>query len=172
MKDYAEAVRWYRLSADQGSATAQSLLGLMYQNGRGVTQNRYEAVRLFRRAAEKSHPSAQTLLGISYFHGWGVPQDYAESHRWFQAAGQQGHVWAQWTVGSMYLNSLGVEQNLTAAYAWLSAAARELQKAVECLDQMTELMTVEQIEEAWLMASELWKRIEANHKPDPLIIGP
>ena len=32
-QDYAEALKWYRLSADQGDAMAQFNLGLMYENG-------------------------------------------------------------------------------------------------------------------------------------------
>ena len=38
-QDYKEAVKWYRLSAEQGLAQAQNNLGLMYQNGRGVPQD-------------------------------------------------------------------------------------------------------------------------------------
>ena len=33
-QDYAEAVKWYRLAADQGDADAQSYLGVMYAKGR------------------------------------------------------------------------------------------------------------------------------------------
>ena len=35
-EDDAEAVRWYRLAADQGDADAQYNLGVMYANGEGV----------------------------------------------------------------------------------------------------------------------------------------
>ena len=35
----AEAVRWYRLAAQQGNATAQSNLGVMYANGEGVLKD-------------------------------------------------------------------------------------------------------------------------------------
>jgi TPR repeat protein len=38
-QDYAEAVRWYRLSADQGNTEAQTYLGTLYFNGLGVAQN-------------------------------------------------------------------------------------------------------------------------------------
>ena len=38
-QDYKEAVKWYRLSAEQGNAIAQSNLSLMYDNGRGVPQD-------------------------------------------------------------------------------------------------------------------------------------
>ena len=39
IKDGAEAVRWYRLAADQGLAEAQSNLGGMYFEGSGVPRD-------------------------------------------------------------------------------------------------------------------------------------
>ena len=39
LQDYAEAVRLYRLAADQGYASAQTNLGVMYRNGEGVLQD-------------------------------------------------------------------------------------------------------------------------------------
>jgi TPR repeat protein len=38
-QNYAEAVKWYRLATDQGSADAQYNLGGMYATGQGVQQN-------------------------------------------------------------------------------------------------------------------------------------
>ena len=38
-RDYAEAVKWYRLAAEQGDATGQINLGAMYYQGRGVAQD-------------------------------------------------------------------------------------------------------------------------------------
>ena len=38
-KDYKEAIKWYRLSAEQGHAQAQYNLGSMYENGQGVLQD-------------------------------------------------------------------------------------------------------------------------------------
>ena len=42
-QDYAEAVKWYRLAADQGIPTAQNNLGFMYAKGEGVPQDYSEA---------------------------------------------------------------------------------------------------------------------------------
>ena len=42
-QDDAEAVRWYRLAADQGHVSAQYNLGVMYANGEGVSQDDVEA---------------------------------------------------------------------------------------------------------------------------------
>ena len=33
-QDYAEAVKWYRLAADQGDAAAQNNLGFMYETAK------------------------------------------------------------------------------------------------------------------------------------------
>jgi len=38
-QDYQEAVKWYRLAADQGDADAQLLLALMYFSGKGVPKD-------------------------------------------------------------------------------------------------------------------------------------
>ena len=52
-KDYKEAVKWFRLSAEQGNEKAQFYLGAMYDEGKGVPQDYKEAVRLYRLSAEQ-----------------------------------------------------------------------------------------------------------------------
>jgi TPR repeat protein len=44
-QDYAEAVKWFRKAADQGSANGQHNLGTMYQFGQGVRQDNAEAAK-------------------------------------------------------------------------------------------------------------------------------
>ncbi len=50
-KSDVEAVKWYRLAADQGRANAQNNLGAMYADGHGVTANKVIAYVLFNLAA-------------------------------------------------------------------------------------------------------------------------
>ncbi len=38
-QDYAKAVKWYRMAAEQGNASAQYNLGAMYGKGQGVPQD-------------------------------------------------------------------------------------------------------------------------------------
>jgi TPR repeat protein len=45
--DFAEAAKWFRKSADQGNATAQDSLGVMYVNGEGVPQDYVRAYAWF-----------------------------------------------------------------------------------------------------------------------------
>ena len=61
-EDAREAVRWYRLAADQGNAEAQFSLGLRYVTGRGVPQDDREAVRWWRLAADQGNAEAQDHL--------------------------------------------------------------------------------------------------------------
>ena len=88
--DYAQAVKWYRLAADKGDATAQSILGFMYDNGEGVPQDDTEAVKWYRLAADQGDAGAQSNLGVMYAKGEGVPQDYVLAHLWFNLAAAQG----------------------------------------------------------------------------------
>ena len=82
-QDYAEAVKWYRLSAEQGHAPAQYNLALMYAHGAGVPQDDAEALKWFRLAAYQGDADAQVKLGCMYVVGEGVPQDNAEAYIWF-----------------------------------------------------------------------------------------
>ena len=53
-QDDVEAVRWYRLAADQGDAIAQYQLGLAYRDGEGVPQDDIQAHMWFNLAASRS----------------------------------------------------------------------------------------------------------------------
>ena len=62
-KDYAEAVRWYRMAAEQGFAKAQYNLGKCCYLGRGVQQDYTEAVKWYKLAADQGNADAQYMLG-------------------------------------------------------------------------------------------------------------
>ena len=88
--DYATAEREFRVLARRGHASAQLVLGNMYYNGRGVSQDYKEAVKWYMKAAEQGIASAQSDLGLMYANGEGVPQDYVQAHMWFNIAGANG----------------------------------------------------------------------------------
>ena len=88
--DYAAAVSWYRKAAEQGNASAQNNLGVMYDIGRGVTQDYAAAVSWYRKAADQGDADAQYNLGGMYDNGQGVPQDYVQAHMWFNLATANG----------------------------------------------------------------------------------
>ncbi len=90
-EDYATALRLWRPLAEQGHATAQYNLGIIYEKGHGVPQDYAEAVKWSRKAAEQGHAQAQSILGLSYAEGEGVPQDYVMAHMWVNLSAAQGH---------------------------------------------------------------------------------
>ena len=57
-----EAVKWYRLSAEQGDAVAQYNLALCYENGDGVSKDIVEARRCYQKAAEQGDEGAKEAL--------------------------------------------------------------------------------------------------------------
>ena len=57
-QNHAEAVRWYRLAAEQGHAGAQISLGLILEG-----EDDAEAVRWYRLAADQGDAFAQYNLG-------------------------------------------------------------------------------------------------------------
>ncbi len=107
--DYATAVRGFLVHAEQGDATAQYKLGVMYYYGTGVPTDEAEAVRWYRLAAEQGHASAQFNLGAMYAIGEGVLKNEADAVRWYRLAAEQGHASAQFNLGLMYDEGEGVK---------------------------------------------------------------
>lgn len=61
-KDNAEAVKWYRLAAENGDAEAQFALGICLRAGEGVKKDNAEADKWLRKAANQGHIKANALL--------------------------------------------------------------------------------------------------------------
>lgn len=57
-QDYIEAERWYRKAAEQGQASAQNNLGVLYKNGQGVAANPVIAYALLNLAAAGGNDKA------------------------------------------------------------------------------------------------------------------
>ena len=51
-QNYAEAFKWFKLSANQGNNSAQYNLGIMYANGKGVRQDHAEAKEWFGKSCD------------------------------------------------------------------------------------------------------------------------
>jgi hypothetical protein len=121
--DHAEAVRLYRLAADQGYAKSQYSLGVCYEKGTGVDQDHTEAVRLYRLAANQGLSVAQYNLGVLYEDGKGVDPDPAEAVRLYHLAADQGYISAQINLGAHYQYGVGVNQDGVEAVRWYRLAA-------------------------------------------------
>jgi hypothetical protein len=90
-QDFKEAMKWYRLAADQRHAHSQTELGIIYRRGNGVPQDYKEAMKLSRLAAEKGDSIAQNSLGVMYSNGEDVPQNDKEAYIWFSLSAANGY---------------------------------------------------------------------------------
>jgi TPR repeat protein len=88
-KDYATALRHLKPLAEQGDATAQYNIGLLYYQGQGVTKDYDEAAKWYRKSADQGNADGQLFLGIMYQYGQGMKKDSAEAEKWYRKAAEQ-----------------------------------------------------------------------------------
>ncbi len=86
-----EAVKSYRISAENGNDKSMTNLGIHYYYGTGVTQSYKEAVKWYLRASKKGNSFAQYNLGRCYYIGKGVPRDMVASREWFEKSASGGN---------------------------------------------------------------------------------
>jgi TPR repeat protein len=125
LKDYDEAIKWYRKAAEQDFASAQFKLGGMYQAGQGVEKDFSEALRWYHKAAEQGSASAQNRLGNFYLEGHVVEKDFEEALAWYRKAVAQNNASAQYGLGTMFYRGAGVEQDRREAVSWFHKSAEQ-----------------------------------------------
>lgn len=158
--DRATALRLSQPLAEQGDARAQSLLGFIHYNDRGVLRDDAEAVKWSRLAADQGDAAAQFRLGLMYSEGHGVPQDHAEAANWYRLAADRRHPQAQYNLGLLYATGKGVAQDDVMAHMWFNLAAaqfpvsdtRNRNVAINSRDVVAGKLTREQIVEAQKLA--------------------
>ena len=64
-KNYAKAVRWWELAAEQGHMEAQTGLAVLYMTGGGVEQDMDKAKQWLQRAAAQGEENAVAMLEVS-----------------------------------------------------------------------------------------------------------
>src|SRR5262249_32213372 len=84
--NYELALKELHPMAEAGDSRAQWVVGVMYDQGRGIGRDRAQAAQWYRRSAEQGNARAQTSLGYLYQIGQGVPQDRRLAVQWFQKA--------------------------------------------------------------------------------------
>ena len=122
-KNYKEAVRWYRASAEQGNSCAQFSLGYCYYLGNGVKVDNEEAFHWFKEAAEQEHSTAQCYVGHCYYNGHGVKKNLKEAVKWYTLSAEQDDPEGLNALGSCYYDGDAVEQDFKEAAKLYKKAA-------------------------------------------------
>jgi TPR repeat protein len=122
---WEEAVQHYRRAAEESYAPAQTSLGLLYEDGRGVPQDPVTAMRWYRLAAIQSYPPADTAIGLLHLEGQGTRRDEREAARWFRQSADRGDPLGQLMLGRLFQQGRGVVADEVAAADWIARAARQ-----------------------------------------------
>lgn len=93
-QDYARAMEYFVMAADEDYADAQAQIAYMYMEGLGVEVSYEQAMEWNNRAAQQNNAQGQSQIGYMYHMGLGVTQNLDEAGRWYARAVDQGHAWA------------------------------------------------------------------------------
>ena len=118
----ATAISEIQAAAEQGDRDAQFELGLIYQGGRGVPQDKEQAQQWLTQAAQKGHGRAQYALALLYRE---QGADISQSLKWQRQAAQSGYAEAQYGMGLLYANGQYLQQDKTQARFWFEQAAAQ-----------------------------------------------
>ena len=116
--DYATALKELRPMAEQGDTQAQTLLGIMYNRGRGVPFDVGQAMKWYKAAADQGNAEAQCYLGAMY-----LKRDTAQGLKLLKLSAQQGDADAYLILGMAYMNLKEASQDVVQADMWLRLAA-------------------------------------------------
>ncbi|MBV2185628.1 MAG: SEL1-like repeat protein [Rhizobium sp.] len=169
--DFAEAAKWYRLSADRDFAPAQYRLANLLEKGTGVPRDIAAAKSLYEKAANAGNASAMHNLAVLYASGSDGAQDYAKAAEWFGKAADLGVSDSQFNLAILYARGNGVPQDLEEAYKWFALVAKEGDKdAAQKRDEVANAMKPDQLERARALV-DLWKAkpldVDANSANTP-----
>ena len=140
--------------AKEGNAIAQTDIGKMYAEGRGVSQDFDQAKMWFEKAVLQKQPDALYNLGLLYANGDGVDQNWSEAVRWYRLAADLGQSDAQNSLGLRYEKGQGIDKDLVQAYKWYALSLDHTDRpadramAIANRDRVAKLMTPEQVAEA------------------------
>jgi len=117
-----EALVWYQKAAEHGDPKAQTILGMMHEDGEGLPRDPVEAVRWFHLAAEQGDVDAQPSWGRNTI--WArCGKGSGRSQKWLRRAAAQGDVDSQAKLGALCYLGEGAPRNMTEALKWFLLAA-------------------------------------------------
>lgn len=121
-QDYKEAIKWFKLSAEQGGVYSQFSLGKIYSMGRGgIVRDYKEAIKWFKLSAEQGHIRAESELGDIYAE----IGNYQEAIKCYKRALEKGDVGAQFSLGMMYYSGEGISKNYFEAFNLFKLATEQ-----------------------------------------------
>ena len=125
-QDWAEAVKWYTLSAEKGNSKAQNNLGVIYRYDRQNIQRDYAtALYWLEQSAAQDNSYAFLNLGSMYQSGEGVTTDYKKAMEYYKKGEKAGAVQSNYCIAGLYMDGLGVPKNEKKAFSYFETGAKK-----------------------------------------------
>ena len=118
-----QAVKLFQQTGDKVGSSAL-MMGVAYEEGKGVPQNFGEAVEWYRKAIAQGQHEAYAYLGAAYLDGRGVPASEKEAVFQFQEGADKGDPRSQRRLAVLYTQGKGVPYDYEKALHWSLEAAK------------------------------------------------
>jgi TPR repeat protein len=123
-QDDKQAIKYYKLSAEQGYGKALFKLGKIYEKKSCTKQPNYcKAIKYFKLAAKQGYDEALYKLGFIYDEGEYLPKNYSKAFKYFKLAADKGNRRAQYNIASMYHHGDGVKEDCYESTKYMKLAA-------------------------------------------------
>lgn len=126
-KSYYLAAKYFKKASEIGDTYAITSLGVMYQLGLGVAEDKQNAFELYRIAMEKGDPHGIRRVASCYLYGVEgvVEKDYAKAIELYNKAlkADNKNAFALKELSTIYLNGYGVSTDVNKAIQLLQEAA-------------------------------------------------
>ncbi len=159
--DYGKALHETRPLAESGDPRGQYGMGVLYENGYGVTKDLQLAAAWYLKAAQQGNTDAQYNLGAMYEHGIGMPVNYPEAARWYRPAAEQGDIDALSNLGVLYQGGKGVPQDKILALALYNVSVaysgKRTTQAAKNRQLLANQMSLDDVKKALALTDELLK---------------
>lgn len=100
-----------KVAAEFGSANAQLMMGLSYEEGDGVQKDESKAFEYYKLAADQYDKNGLNKVATCYAFGIGVQQDLKQAAYYAESAMDHGSVSGACLLADMYMNGEGVQKD-------------------------------------------------------------
>ena len=105
-----QALRWYRMAAEQDDPDAEAALGRLYYLGRGVPRDASLALIWYEKAAAAGQPDALAGMGLLEHDGDLADPNYVEAAKWMILAAERDNAFAKKFIRETLEKELSAEE--------------------------------------------------------------
>ncbi|RMX22100.1 sel1 repeat family protein [Legionella jordanis] len=123
--DYQRASENYQLAAEKNNKAGQFNLGLIYEDGKGMSVDYTKAKTLFNQAADAGLKQAMSQLGEIYFNGFAGNREEQQALHWYKKAAALGDSTALYQLGLLSETGVGTKLDFADAVNYYQQSAEK-----------------------------------------------